>query len=94
VPEPNSTSVAASVSAAAGASADGEVPRLPPFFSFPRVAYLSLSLSLLQGHLVVSGPSCAMSPTAGSPPELAVDIELPLQRLLVNCVLAPVASAW
>jgi hypothetical protein len=44
VPEPNSTSAATSVSAVAGASADGEVPRLPPFFSFARVAYLSPSL--------------------------------------------------
>jgi hypothetical protein len=42
--EPKSTSAAASVSAAAGANADGEVLRLPPFFSFARVAYLSPSL--------------------------------------------------
>jgi hypothetical protein len=55
---------------------------------------ISLPLSLLQGHLVASGPSCAVTPSAGSPPELAVDVELPLQRLLVNFVLAPVASAW
>jgi hypothetical protein len=42
--EPKSTSAAASVSGAAGANADGEVLRLPPFFSFARVAYLSPSL--------------------------------------------------
>jgi hypothetical protein len=86
-------SAVTSVSAAAGAIADGEVPRLPP--SSPVHAWLiSLPLSLLQGHLVASGPSCAVTPSAGPPPELAVDIELPLQRLPVNFVLAPVASAW
>jgi hypothetical protein len=91
--EPKSTSAAASVSAAAGANADGEVLRLPLFFSLARVAYLS-PLSLLQGHIIVSGPSCAVSSSAGSPPELAVDVELLLQRFLVDCVPALVTSAW
>jgi hypothetical protein len=63
--------------------------------SSPLHAWLtSIPLSLLQGCIVVSGPSYAVSSPAGSPPELAVDVELPLQRLLVDCVPALVVSAW
>jgi hypothetical protein len=93
VPEPNSTAPPPLFPPPPEQSPTVKCPFSRP--SSPVHAWLnSFPPSLLQGHLVASGPSYAVTPSAGPPPELAVDVELPLQRLPVNFVLAPVASAW